>query len=45
MSGNLVAFLGFLAMIVLIGLRMPIGMSMLVVGIGATSRCRARSTS
>ena len=34
MSGNMVAFLGFLAMIVLIGLRMPIGMSMLVVGIG-----------
>ncbi len=34
MSGNLVALLGFLAMIVLIGLRMPIGMSMLVVGIG-----------
>jgi tripartite ATP-independent transporter DctM subunit len=33
-SGNLVAFLGFLAMVVLIGLRMPIGMSMLVVGIG-----------
>lgn len=34
MSGNMVAFLGFVAMIMLIGLRMPIGMSMLVVGIG-----------
>jgi tripartite ATP-independent transporter DctM subunit len=34
MSGNLVALLGFLTMIALIGLRMPIGMAMLVVGIG-----------
>jgi tripartite ATP-independent transporter DctM subunit len=34
MSGNLIAFLGFAAMILLIGLRMPIGMAMLVVGIG-----------
>ncbi|MBP1806339.1 TRAP transporter large permease [Rubellimicrobium aerolatum] len=34
MSGNLAALTGFLALILLIGIRMPIGMSMLVVGIG-----------
>jgi tripartite ATP-independent transporter DctM subunit len=34
MSGNAAAALGFASMILLIGLRMPIGMAMLVVGIG-----------
>lgn len=34
MSGNMAAFAGFLAMTVLLVLRMPIGMTMLVVGIG-----------
>lgn len=34
MSGNSAALLGFIALILLIGLRMPIGMAMLVVGIG-----------
>ncbi len=34
MSGNTAALLGFAAMILLIGLRMPIGMAMLVVGAG-----------
>lgn len=34
MSGNMAAFLGFVALVVLLVLRMPIGMTMLVVGIG-----------